>query len=104
MRSLKPCCRNDVASWKPAWPAPTIKTGPCIIRSGRHDAKRQGIEPAQGVVQPQFRLAGQLEQRHAPGKCGEDRLAFEPRHRLPDAAMNTSAEGHVPGRASPDIE
>src|ERR1700694_6240605 len=72
--------------------------------SSRHDAKRQGVEPAQRVVEPQLRFAGQLERRDAFGKRAEDRLAFEPRYRLPDTAMNAGAEGHVPGGAAPDVE
>src|ERR1700738_330317 len=104
MRSPKPCCRNEAASWKPAWPAPTIRTGPRAISSGRHDAKRQGVEPAQRVVPPELPLARQFERPHAPRKRAENRLAFEPGHRLPDAAMNAGAEGHVAGGAAPDVE
>src|SRR5450631_4704921 len=104
MRSAKPCCRNDAASWNPAWPAPTIKTVPCVIRSGGYDAQRQGVKPAQRVVQPPCRFARRFERRDAPGERAEHRLAFEPGQRLPDAAMNAGAEGHVPGRAAPDVE
>src|SRR5450631_1343624 len=104
MRSAKPCCRNDAASWNPAWPAPTIRTVPCVIPSGGYDAQRQGVKPAQRVVQPPRRFARQFERRDAPGERPEDRLAFKPGHRLADAAMNTGAEGHVSGGAAPDVE
>src|SRR2546423_445270 len=69
MRSPKPCWRSDAASWKPAWPAPTITTAPCAIRSGRYDAKRQGVEPAKvGILAkygPLLGVAGKAVQRVA---------------------------------------
>src|SRR5258708_27723816 len=104
MRPPKPCCRNDAATWNPAWPAPAIRMGPCCIRSGRHDAKRHCVEPAQRVVQPQFGLACQFERRDALCKCAEDDLAFEPRHSLADTAVNAGSERHMPRRAPPYVK
>src|ERR1700676_5734242 len=75
-----------------------------LAGGSRPGAQRGGVEPAQRVVEPQLRFAGQLERRYAFGKRAEDRLAFEPRYRLPDTAMNAGAEGHVPGGAAPDVE
>ena len=46
------------------------------IRSDRHDAKRQAIEPAQRIVEPPGRFARQFERGHALGKRAKDRLAF----------------------------
>src|SRR5437762_8709635 len=104
MRSPKPCWRSDAASWKPAWPAPTITTAPCAVRSGRYDAKRQGVEPAKCVIQPKLRFACQLERRNPLGERSEQRLAFEACHSLPDAAVNAGAEGHMAGGAAPNVE
>src|SRR6202012_220740 len=104
MASLKPCCRNEAATWKPAWPAPTMTTDPCAIASGCHDAEWQGVEPAQGIVQPPRRLASQFDRRHAFGERAKNRLALQPRHRLSDAAVNAGAERHMSGRAAADIE
>src|SRR5215472_12421511 len=72
--------------------------------SGRDDPQRQGIEPAQRVVEPPLRLGRQLERGDALGERAEDRLGLKPRHRLTYAAVNAGAEGHVTGRPPPNVE
>src|ERR1700756_3814184 len=104
MRSENPCWRRDAATWKPAWPAPTIKTDFCVINSNRYDAKRQAVKAAQGVVQSPLRFAGQFKRRNVPQKRTQYRLGLQPRHGLPDATMNAGAKGHVSGRAAAHVE
>src|SRR5881227_257007 len=61
-------------------------------------------EAATRVVQPPLWLAGQLERGDAFGQRAKHRLAFEPCHRLADAAMDAGAESHVSGGAALDVE
>src|SRR5438270_2649017 len=72
--------------------------------SGHSHAQRQAVEPAKRVVEAPPWLAGQLERGDAFGQRAKHRFAFEPRHRLADAAMDAGAESHVSGGAALDVE
>src|SRR5581483_6890634 len=104
MRSAKPCWRKEAATWKPAWPAPTIKTDFCVIGSNWYDTKRQSVKAAERVVQPALRFGRQFERFDVFCKRSQDRFCLQAGHRLPDAAMNAGAKRHMPGRAAVHIE
>ena len=71
---------------------------PALMRSGRVSSPRSVLFSRRCGSPVSSNDATRL------ASAAEHRLAFEPRHRLPDAAMDAGAEGHVPGGAAPDVE
>src|SRR5689334_21731740 len=78
MPPSKPCWRSDAATWKPAWPAPTMTTGSCAIkepasalrlRHGDDEAVhlRRDHELAAEAAVGQARAAGAFEHRSLVG-------------------------------------
>jgi len=68
-------------------------------------ATRTGNElSAQTAAVAIYRLADDLDRRHARGERGKHSFAFEPRHHLADTAVDAGPEPDMTGDAAGDVE